>query len=344
VPSAPLSELPRVRANRSKDAPPVRPTKLDYDAFMRGRHREIGRSEAERNSLVGSDVSYVRAALNRLLGLPGFRERPSEPVDDEQSGAASALDIGDEVGNSENALEEGFEHSNPALLDGESTELARRRREQDTQAIVRAVADLTTQLADPRNALGAVDMLRVRALLTILAVAAVPPNRPASFRPSQMQVLPCSDESNPATWPRLMGRVLLTLFGGRYPAIKKLHFEQVHDRIPDDLLEAWACCLWFAQAAFAAAKSDAGCAGLLPFLDKLTLNMRAILSLSRAEISSPSFDGILERLDQRFGPRLGVGALKQFCVGPTTAGASGKPILAASAIRTGVRRVNSVRP
>ena len=316
APDAPPPQLPRKSGRRDEKRPLAAPTKLDYDAFMRGRHREFGRSEAERNSLVGNDVSYVRAALNRLLGLSENREGKPEVVDDGQQDVASALDTGDEVGNSDDALEQGFEHRDQPPPDRAAAELARRRREQDAQAIVDAVDHLTEQLADWQRSLNTVDMLRVRALLTIIAVAARPPNPTAGLRHSQMQVLPCSEENNSDTWPRLMGRVLVTLFGGPNPAIKRLHFENAHDRIPDDVLEAWACCLWFAQAALAAATRDAGCARLVPFLDKLALNVSTILSLSKAEISSPSFDGVLERLDQRFGPRLGVGVLKQFCAKP----------------------------
>ena len=218
--------------------------------------------------------------------------------------------------NSDDALERGFEHRDLPPPDEAAAELAKRRGEQDAESIVSAVEDLTNELSDRRRPLEPVDMLRVRALLTIIAVAAKPPDLPAGARASQMQVLPCSEDNNSDTWPRLMGRVLVTLFGGPNPAIKRLLFEKAHDRIPNDVLEAWACCIWFAQAALAVAKSDPGCARLVPLLDRLAGNVSAILSLSKEEASSPSFDGVLERLDQRFGPRLRVGVLKQFCVKP----------------------------
>ncbi len=287
---APPPQLPRASGKRDEKRP-VAPAKLDYDAFMRGRHREIGKSEAERNSLIGSEVSYVRAALNRLLGMTVAKADPRPGSEDQEPDFASALDTGDEVGNSEDALERGFEHRDRPPTDEADAAFARRRREQDAHAIICAVDDLTEELGDPERALDSVDMLRVRALLTIVAVAAKPHNLPADVRPSQMQVLPCSEENNTDTWPRLMGRVLVTLFGGPNPAIKRLHFERAHDRIPDDVLEAWACCLWFSHAALTAAKSDPGCAKLEPFLDRLSVHVRAILSLSKEEASAPSFEG-----------------------------------------------------
>jgi hypothetical protein len=311
VPDAPPEQLPRAVAKRDRKDALATSMKLDYETFMRGRHREFGKSEVERNSLVGSNVSYVRAALNRLLGLAATEAKKVDELEDDEPNVASALDTGDEVGNSQDALERGFEHrerSPPAA------ELARRRREQDAEAIVSAVDDLTAELGDVRRPLEPADMLRVRALLTIIAVAAKPPNPRLGARASQMQVLPCSEENNSDVWPRLIGRVLVTLFGGPKPAIKRLLFEKAHDRIPDDVLEAWACCIWFAQAALAAAKSDPGCERLVPFLDKLAGNVSAILSLSKDEAASPSFDGVLERPEQRFGPRLRVRVVKQFGV------------------------------
>ena len=75
LPDAPPAQLPRATAKRHKKDAPTTSTKLDYETFMRGRHREFGKSEAERNSLVGSNVSYVRAALNRLLGLAATEKK-----------------------------------------------------------------------------------------------------------------------------------------------------------------------------------------------------------------------------------------------------------------------------
>ena len=58
--------IPRVTGTRNKKNAPAVAGELDYDTFMRGRRREIRASEAERNSLAGTHVSVVRAALNRL--------------------------------------------------------------------------------------------------------------------------------------------------------------------------------------------------------------------------------------------------------------------------------------
>jgi hypothetical protein len=40
-----------------------------------------------------------------------------------------------------------------------------------------------------------------------------------------------------------MGQILGVLFSRPNPANKGLKFEKGADRIPDDVIEAWACCI-----------------------------------------------------------------------------------------------------
>jgi hypothetical protein len=61
-------QIRRAGGGRDKKNGSAPPKDLGYEAFMRGRRREISKSEAERNSLAGTHVSYVRAALNRAAG------------------------------------------------------------------------------------------------------------------------------------------------------------------------------------------------------------------------------------------------------------------------------------
>src|SRR3954470_23461197 len=56
-----------------------------------------------------------------------------------------------------------------------AVELARWRREADAYAIVCAVADFTEELRRPDHMLDSVDMLRLRAMLMVIGVAAQPP-------------------------------------------------------------------------------------------------------------------------------------------------------------------------
>jgi hypothetical protein len=308
-PAASMSPRTQSGKKQKNDSPVAH---LDYESFMRGRRRQIVPSEAERNSLGGTHVSLVRAALNRLLGLaaaPG----PSEAGQDLESNIASVLDTGDETGEAENALEHGFDPRDPRQSPKAAIELAKRRRRADATAIAYAVDDFSEDIREPDRVLDAVDMLRLRAILTIIAVAGWPGLSAPSYKPSQIQVLPRSDSMHGETWPRLIGRLLAPVFAGPKPAIKKLKFEKSHDRLPDDVLEALACCIWSVEAAATATRADPACCKLAPFLERLAASVGALLGLSKEERAAPSFVGVIEGLDKRFGARLQLPSLKPVC-------------------------------
>jgi hypothetical protein len=151
-------------------------------------------------------------------------------------------------------------------------------------------------------------------MLTIIAVAARPGASASAYKPSDVQVLPCSDREHGETWPRLMGQVLGVVFSGPNPSIRRLKFDKGADRIPDDVIEAWACCIWSAQAASAAARADPECKRLSPILARLAEAVQVLLPLSNEELESPPFIGVIDGLDQRFGPRLQIPPMKPACV------------------------------
>ena len=316
VPKAiPTGHVPRSRdatGEKKNAATPMGP--LGYEEFMRGRRRDFGKVEGERNSLAGQHVSYVRAALNRLLGMADAGQQNLTGDDDEKT-AAAALDTGDEVGDGQDALDRGFDPNDPKQSARAAAELAKLRRQQDADAIASAVNNLTVHLRSSGE-LDTVDMLRLRAMLMIIGVSARPPGARQSPHLGQMQILPCSDDRHGHTWPRLMGRVLACIFGAPDPALKRLRFDRNHDRMPDDFLETWACCIWFSQAVAAAAKSDPGCATLVSHVVKLADSIKKMLPLSEDEKASPSFAGVLERLDQRFATRLALGPLTSASLAP----------------------------
>src|SRR4051794_36504383 len=63
---------------------------------------------------------------------------------------------------------------------------------------------------------------------------------------TSLQVLPLDDSAH--GWPKLIGRTIFTFFGGKRPAIRYLQIEDMHDQIPDDILECWATCFCATQA------------------------------------------------------------------------------------------------
>ncbi|MGY3396458.1 hypothetical protein ACVWW6_009049 [Bradyrhizobium sp. USDA 3311] len=308
VPKAEGSVVP----NAARLGAPKKPDKarqtgqLGYDDFMRGRRRDIKPTEAERNALSGSHASFVRAALNRLLGLGSSTEGAGEISEEE---AAAALDTGDETAGDADALEGGFDPRDPKQSPKAALELARRRREADVAAIVAAVDDYTEDLRQPNRRFDEIDVLRLRAMIMIIVVAGWPGPGDASYKPSHVQVLPCHHPIQGETWPRQIGRVLLPVFSGADPAFGRLVFDRGHDRLTDDLLETLACCVWSANAAATATKLNPACAKLSPMLAGLAARIAAFLGLSREEMSAPAFADVIESLDQRFGKRLQIPAL-----------------------------------
>jgi len=316
--SAPPGEKPATaqarlgKTNKADDEKP--PGQLDYEAFMRGRRREIKGSEAERSALSGSHASFVRAALNRLIGLKSAALQSAGDISQEE--AATALDTGDETAGTNDALEQGFNPRDPKQSPKAAVELSRKRRQADIAAIVAAVDDYTEDLRQPNRMLDEIDILRLRAMLMIITVAGWPGVVKGSYKPSQVQVLPCYDPTHTETWPRLIGRVLAVVFSGPSPALRRLLLDRSHDRLPDDLLETLACCAWSANAAATATRMNPACAKLAPFLNTLATAVMAFMKLSREEMAAPSFAAVLENLDQRFGKRLQLPPLAGILVKP----------------------------
>ncbi|MDA9420974.1 hypothetical protein [Bradyrhizobium sp. CCBAU 53380] len=283
---------------------------LGYEEFMRGRRRDIKPTEAERNALSGSHASFVRAALNRMLGLGSTTEGEAGEISEEQ--AVEAIDTGDETAGNADALEEGFDPGAPKPSKPSpktALELARRRREADVAAIVAAVDDYTEDLREPNRRFDEIDVLRLRAMMMIIVVAGWPGPGDPAYKPSQAQVLPCHHPTKGETWPRQIGRVLLPVFTGVDPAFGRLLFDRGHDRLTDDLLETLACCVWAANAAAMATKLNPACAKLAPMLAGLASKIATYLGLSREEMRAPAFADVIESLDQRFGKRLQIPTL-----------------------------------
>jgi len=151
---------------------------------------------------------------------------------------------------------------------------------------------------------GEIDILRLRAMIMIIIVAGWPGPQDASYKPSHVQVLPGHHPTQAETWPRLIGRVLQPVFGGADPALGHIKFDRGHDRLPDDLLETLACCLWSVNAAAMATQHIPACAKLSPMLTGLAARIATFLGLSREEKAAPAFADVVEGMDKRFGNRL----------------------------------------
>jgi hypothetical protein len=116
-----------------------------------------------------------------------------------------------------------------------------------------------------------------------------------------LQVLPvCGSEY---CWPRLLGKVLFSLFGGMKPAIQYLKIEDIYDQIPDDLIECWACCFWVIQACLLATKSEP-----ILGLDRLADRVYRLTGLRSEEMLDDRVVQVIDNMGERFAMRLGLNA------------------------------------
>lgn len=296
----PLSDAFAPRAPRVPDRGTGQAQTLDYAAFLSGRRRRVEQGERERNSLAGSASSRVRAFLNRALGvtLVGL-DAESRP--DNEREIVRALDTGDEVADGASAIEGGLELGQTAGPQAKTAHPALRRLA-DARAFGDAVGAFGKRMAEAKE-IGSKDLLRLRALLTAIAIAGC---GDGTRKPTAVQVLPTAAKGSAETWPRLMGRTLKAFFGGREPAVRRLELEAVHDRLPTDVLETWATCMWAGETALTASRRTPSLAALVPILERLVEELTLWIALTPDERSSRDFIAVREALDERFQERLGL--------------------------------------
>lgn len=242
--------------------------------------------------------------MNRLLRIG----EPEQRTEEEQALApAHAFDLGDETANPEDAVEGGIEFGQgsrrpePVAKHGDqsaSIQAARQHRA-NRDELVGAVAELEEAIAEKAKGEGLrpIDLLRMRAVLMILAAAAWD----GKTAPKNMlQVLPPSGDHHTA-WPRLLGKVLFTYFGGQRIAIRTLVLDDFYDRIPDDVLECWATCMWAIQAvALAIARYPEYC-GMTKPIENLRSSIYRVIALQENELMDARILRVLEALTARFG-------------------------------------------
>ena len=298
----------RTRRQANDQAPETEYKKLEYEQFIAGRRIRSDDHGISRNSLAGTELSLVRNFLNRILAVGETPSDGSDPLDAEESGAG--LDLGDEISDAQSALESGEEFRSATDADETQEEVERKRaaRQRATrEQIAEAVKQFRKRIREKAKAgeITSFDVLRLRAILTIVAAAAQPIKVKSGHKPSSLQVLPLDDSAE--TWPMLMGRVLFTFFGGNHPSIHQVKIEAIHDQLPDDILECWATCFWAIQTCAIAVNSH----------DKLKQNSQRMISLMQQvyeltglrgdELNSDLVVTVIEQMNERFADRLGVG-------------------------------------
>lgn len=211
------------------------------------------------------------------------------------------MDTGDEVADGASAIEGGMEVGQAAGPRDKAAHPALRRLA-DAQAFGDAVTAYAKRMTKAKE-IGPKDLLRHRALLTAIAIAGFDE---ATRKPTAVQVLPTAANGAAETWPRLMGRTLQAVFGGREPAVRRLLTDPVHDRLPTDVLETWATCTWAGGIALEASRRAPALTGLAPILERLVGQVALLVALTPEERSSRDFVAVLEAMDERFRGRLGL--------------------------------------
>lgn len=147
--------------------------------------------------------------------------------------------------------------------------------------------------------LNAIDLLRLRALLMIIASAGWDgPAQPDNI----FHVLPPAGDMN-ASWPRLMGKALQPFFGPN-PAIRFLKIEDDHEDVPPDILEFWATCMWAAHAIGLACERHRESATLSNSLKSIEQRIYQLAGLFPEDLQSERFTRMLASLSQKFSSRL----------------------------------------
>ena len=284
---------------------------LDYKTFVEGCRLRTEQSSVGRNSLSGTELSVVRAFLNRVIGFETSHEAAT--MVDVEKEFTELADLGDDVSNAEEAMEQGDlpgnsrgKISTPKHEDSRRKKRAIRRR-QDLARLKKATQTFISGIREAagEGELTSVDILRLRSMLAIVAMAGTAGTEQELRKEgtgtsrSSLQVLPKS--GNEPTWPGLLGKLLFSVFGGNYPAVDQLTIEGIYDQVPDDLLECWATCFWAIQARIQGA-------GEKPVLglSTLTEQVYALTRLRPEELHGNRILQLMECLGNRFAVRLGL--------------------------------------
>lgn len=304
----------------SDDKEELQYKKLNYEQFVAGRRLRLGRSAVSRNSLSGSELSFVRIFLNRVLALEPADETGEEA--DEKSYLSTAFDLGDEVADGQDAIERGDDFGAEARVkaakisaeqeEGAAQKWALQRRANRNQ-IVNAVKAFNIRISARarEGELTPVDCLRLRAILTVVTAAGwtgmdKQSNKGQLTSLTTLQVLPSVGSDD--CWPRLLGQILFTFFGGPKPVIHYLRIDDMYDQVPDDLIECWACCFWTLQACLAATKSERSQSRLSYRISLLRESLYKLTGLTQDELLGDQVTQVMLRMGDRFATRLGLNA------------------------------------
>lgn len=294
---------------------------LSYEDFVSGR-RSIDASAAPGGShLAATHHESVRGFLNALIGKRAALELTDVAVDE---GIDVNLGMGDETADAAGAMESGDLQSDANQVEvGKDTEDKRRLRQrqryvQDTQRSivdgVKAFLKALRDRIDSGTSLGAIELLRLRALLVVVLGAGskrvdILP-RDLEGQVQRRQVLPSGGDES---WRRVVGWLLFDFFrdhgGVRAPLIKNLTLESDDELgLPEDVLECWATCFW-AACALRVAVNDRGSATQPSCSENhLAADLYRFTRLLPDQALGPVVGAVFAGMNRRYAERLGASA------------------------------------
>ena len=157
------------------------------------------------------------------------------------------------------------------------------------------------------DALTNFDLIRLRALIMILATAASPhaaKSEEIKNASSSLRVLPVEGDQN--SWPVVIGRLLFTFFGGNNPAIRLLHLTNEHDQIPGDFNECWATCYWAFQACIHAPMSIKERDRIGDRLKTMAETAFLLTLPSRDELLSGDIISVIDQMNESYASAIGI--------------------------------------
>jgi hypothetical protein len=276
---------------------------LTYEQFIAGRRLRSDGHDLSRSSFAGSEIGRVHGYLNRLLAIGEAAQNHSNEGD-----LRIAFDMGDEVADGADALEDGFadkvakpKAENDAQAERGRLEAARRR--QNREELIEAITDLAGQVnrRAKGDGLRPIDILRLRAIVAVLAAAGWDGKSKAGV----FQVLPTSEDKQ-GSWPRLIGRALSAYFSGMNPAIRTLRIDDYYESIPDDILVCWATCMWSIHAVMAACERHRESETMLNSVKNLRGRIYRLTGLREGELTDLRIGKVFDAMNKRFADRLGL--------------------------------------
>ncbi|MGU7785035.1 hypothetical protein [Burkholderia sp. PU8-34] len=234
---------------------------LSYRDFVEGARARPQKGVEAPSQFVDSGLWHVEQLLNRSIGMASHQtvDAGAEPA---EADVRRLFNRGDETENPDRKLNAG-ETSQPGTesddiddVDDPSKEAELRQRftSERLESIERHVNYLWT--LKQRKEASATDVLRLRAILMLIATAATGRTLKEmlsehDINPKSRLVLPAAGEN---CWPKLMLNQLGLFFGTENPVIQFLRIQSKDSSIPSDILECWATCVWSLHASQSAVR------------------------------------------------------------------------------------------